>query len=234
MAPLDLAQAAVEERDPFTRDQTGGITEDDLIQAIDAPVYLLDDRRVGIVPVTVAYEADEEIPILDVPEVLAIALEDTGFFTVASEVSTDWPADRSISGLRELAARYRTRYLLLYRHRFVERQHKNWWTTTYVTVVAIPFVPSDTLETAGVLEATLFDVRTGTIMFTVYERVYASSRENVWANARKLRELRESLLNEGAERLADKVVHQVHRLAAIRPEPTDGDERPASVARTAR
>jgi hypothetical protein len=84
------------------------------------------------------------------------------------------------------------------------------------------------------LEATLFDVRTGTIMFTVYERVYASSRENVWANARKLRELRESLLNEGAERLADKVVHQVHRLAAIRPEPTDGDERPASVARTAR
>ena len=34
-------------------------------------------------------------------------------FEVATEMSTDWPADGGISGLRELAARYRAEYLLL-------------------------------------------------------------------------------------------------------------------------
>ena len=217
LPPLDIETAEPIDHSPFVRDRTGQITEEDLVSVLDGPVFLADDVRLGIVPVAVAYEADDEIPLVQVPEVLSGALDSTGFFSVVSEVSTDWPSDRSIAGLRELAARYRTRYLLLYRHRFVERQHANGWSALHVTLITIPFVPGRTLETAGVLEATLFDVRTGTIMFTVYERVNERSNENVWANERKLREMRQDLLDEGASRLADKVVDQVHRLVAARP-----------------
>lgn len=214
---LEIPGAQVMDHSPFVRDRTGGITEEDLVRILDMPTFLADETRLGIVPVTVAYQMDNEIPLIGVPEVLGEALEDTNFFEVTSEVSTDWPSDRSIAGLREIAARYRTRYLLLYRHRFVERTGPNPWAATYATLVTIPFVPGRRLETAGVLEATLFDVRTGTILFTVYERVHNESYENVWANERKLRDMRAALLDEGAERLADKVVSRVHRLVASRP-----------------
>ena len=40
---------------------------------------------------------------------------------------------------------------------------------------------------AGVLEATLFDVRSGTILFTLYERVHARSDETPCDDDRKLR-----------------------------------------------
>lgn len=220
LPPMELASIPID-HNPFTRDRTGGISEGELIAAIESPVYLIDNARLGIVPVAMAYEADGEIPLVAVPSVLATAVEDTGFFTVASEVSTDWPSDRSISGLRELAARYRTRYLLLYRHRFIERDYANGWAATYLALVTIPFMPGKTLETAGVLEATLFDVRTGAIMFTVYERVHDISYENVFGNERKLREMREALLNEGAQGLAERVVDQMHRLVAARPTTRD-------------
>jgi hypothetical protein len=223
LAPMAIAEAAAPpapiDHDAFHRDQTGALSEDDLRALISGPVFLAEATRIGVVPVASSYGADEAIPLVGVPAVLAEALDDTGFFEMASEVSTDWPADGGISGLRELAARYQTRYLLLFRHRFVERTHPNGWAATYVALVTIPFVPGRVLETAGVLEATLFDVRTGTLLFTVHERVYAASDENVWANERKLRELREELLEEGAERLAEAVTHQMHRLVASRPTP---------------
>ena len=221
MAPMDFSGVEPVENSPFIRDRTGALTEADLIRMIETPVFLADETRLGIVPVAVAYEADDVIPLVAVPEVLAGALDDTGFFSVTSEVSTDWPSDRSVAGLRELAARYRTRYLLLYRHRFVERTRANGWAATYAALITIPFMPGQTLETAGVMEATLFDVRTGSLLFTVYERVYAESDSNVWANDRKLTEMREQLVNEGADRLADKVVDQIHRLVAARPVRTD-------------
>jgi len=224
LGPLEIAGVEPIERDPFSRDQTGALSEEELIRTIEAPVFLAEETRLGIVPVAVAYEADDEIPLVAVPEVLATALDNTGFFEVTSEISTDWPSDSSISGLRELAARYRTRYLLLYRHRFVDDHRANGWAFSYIAIVTIPFVPARTLETAGVLEATLFDVRTGSLMFTVYERVHEISDENVWYNSLKLREMRERLLNEGAERLADKVVHQIHRLAAARPDYVPGED----------
>jgi len=219
--------AAPVDRDHFTRDKTGGIAEEHLRELITAPVYLAEDTRLGILPVAVAYEADPEVPVTGVPGVLAESLDQTGFFQVASEVSADWPSNRSVAGLRELAARYQTRYLLLYRHRFVERSHTNAWSVTWFALVTIPIVPAKTLETAGVLEATLFDVRTGTLLFTVYERVYAVSDENVWGNERKLRAMRQALVKDGAEALAGRVVHQVQRLAAARPAPAEDAPRAA-------
>ncbi|PJB39092.1 MAG: hypothetical protein CO108_17900 [Deltaproteobacteria bacterium CG_4_9_14_3_um_filter_63_12] len=216
LAPLNLGQPV--EANYFTRDKTGGIAEGDLITLLNSPVFLEEDTRIGVVPVAVAYEMDEDLPLTEVPRTLSEALEETGFFDVASELSTDWPTDASVAGLRELAGRYRTRYLLLYRHRFADEEYTNPWGWTYLTVVAIPFVPATTMSTAGVLEASLFDAQTGTVLFTVFERVTGEGDYNIWHNEQKLRELKGDLLTKAAKNLSKQVVGKVHRLVAARPD----------------
>ena len=224
MAPLPIDQGimaasqapqAVEDN-YFQRDRSGQVSEEALKVLLDSPVFLEDDTRLGIVPVAVAYEIDDTLPLSVVPETLGNALEGTGFFDVTSEMATDWPTDASLAGLRELAARYRTRYMLLYRHRFTEASYTNNWGWSYLTLVAIPFVPSQTLSTAGVLEATLFDAQAGTVLFTAYERVSGTVDDNLWHNDMALSELKGRLLKEASEKLSAQVVGKVHRLVAMR------------------
>ena len=218
---LGLAHAAAPaERDLFRRDGSGSISEEDLQRALSVPVFLRDRARVGVVQVTNRYDIDGVLPLTAVPGEIMSALESSGLVEAATEVSADWPSDRGISGLRELAARYRSEYLLLYRHRFVERSWTNAWGWLYATIVGTVVVPSQTLETDGVLEATLFDVRTGSLLFTVFERVHALKKENLWYNDRKLRELQTGLLRRAAARLAETVVAKARRLAMRRPTPT--------------
>jgi predicted small lipoprotein YifL len=214
--PLRAAQAA-NEQDLFRRDGAGSISEEDLRRALEAPTFLKAGARVGVVQVATRYEMDGELPLAAVPGELSHALESSGLCESTTEISTDWPSDRGVSGLRELAARYRTEYLLLYRHRFVDRAYTNAWGWLYPTVVGALVVPSQTLETAGVIEATLFDVRSGTLLFTVFERVGAERTANVWHNDRKVRDLHAALLRRAAERLAAEVVGKARRLAARRP-----------------
>lgn len=203
----------------FRSDRTGNLTESQLKEILDAPIFLEEETRLGIVPVATAYEADRDLPLTSVPHELGQSLEKTGFFEITTEVSTDWPKDHSVAGLRELAARYRAKYLLLYRHRFVERDWTNGWGWAYLTGVGALFVPANTVETAGVLEATLFDVRTGTILFTVYERVHNVSDLNVWNNEEKRRNIKTKLLSKASDQLSEKVTHKVRRLVAARPTP---------------
>ena len=223
MEPLQLGKPAAQQpevlkKDHFTRDHAGSISEEDLRRVLRAPVFLEADSRIGVVPVATCYEPDPDLPLAVVPKELSKAMEDSGMFEVTTEVSTDWPADRGISGLRELAARYRSDYLLLYRHRFVDRTYTNDWGWLYVTVLGIIFAPSQTLESAGVLEATLFDVKTGTLLFTVFERVHAESDETIFNNDRKRRKMKEKLLTEAAEKLSAQVIEKTRRLVAARPE----------------
>ncbi len=224
MEPMAVQAAApapkVLEDNHFKTDRTGNLTEDQLKEILEAPIFLEDETRVGIVPVATAYEVDEDIPLPEVPAAISSALESTGFFEVATEVSTDWPADGSIAGLRELAARYRVKYLMLYRHRFVDRERTNAWGWTYPTVVGIFAAPATTMEVAGVMEATLFDVRTGTIMFTVLERVHDEMNVNIWHNDTKRRRMKERMLTEATDALTDEVTAKVRRLVAARPMPS--------------
>lgn len=162
----------------------------------------------------ISYRPSRAVPLPEVPAELTRALEDAGLFQATSEISADWPVDGDVPGLRELAARYRSGYLLLYRHRFLDDVYANAWAWLYPTVVGAIVAPSRTLETAGVLEATLFDVRSGTILFTVYERVRARSDETPWHEERKLRALKMRLLDEAAGRLAGQIVSKVRHLAA--------------------
>ncbi|GMV43009.1 MAG: hypothetical protein AMXMBFR64_47250 [Myxococcales bacterium] len=230
MAPLQLTQVdapapAALERNHFVRDKPAGLTEDALREILAAPVYLEDGARIGVLPVETGYEPDPDLPLAAVPASLSTALEGSGLFEVTTEVSTGFPTGIGVAGLRELAARYRSDYLLLYRHRFVDRSYVNEWGVMWLTVLGVFFVPSETLESAGVLEATLFDVKTGTILFTVYERVTARSDENIWHNDRKRREMKQALLDGAAKKLADQVVWKSQRLAAARP------SQPATAAR---
>jgi hypothetical protein len=219
LAPLNLRRApgAVLEDNLFRRDGSGSISEQDLKRVLAAPVFVKPGARLGVVQVATGYVADGNLPLSSVPGELSRALEASGIFDVATEVSTDWPADHGISGLRELAARYRSEYLVLYRHRFVDRSWTNPWGWAYLTVVGALVVPSQTLETAGVLEATLFDVQTGSILFTVFERVGDSVIANVWYNDLKRRAMQERLLWQAANKLAQQVVTRARRLAMRRP-----------------
>ena len=145
MEPLQLgkpvAQAKTLEKNHFKRDHAGSISEEDLRKVLNAPVFLEADSRLGVVPVATCYEPDPDLPLAVVPQELSRAMEDSGLFEVTTEVSTDWPADRGISGLRELAARNRSEYLLLYRHRFVDRSYTNDWGWLYITVLGVLFAP---------------------------------------------------------------------------------------------
>ena len=213
---------AVLTEDHFVRDRIGGVSEEHLKEILASPVFLEEGARLGVVPVAVKYAPDEAIPTTAVPAELVGALEDSGLFEMASEISTEWPTDRGLPGLRELAARYRSEYLLLYRHRFVENVHANGWAAGYATVIGALFFPGQQLETNGVLEATLYDVKTGTLLFTVNERIAASESAAPTTQTRRSTELQQKLLAEAAPKLADRVVSKCRRLAASRPAGLNG------------
>jgi hypothetical protein len=216
LAPLPLAMPLTE--DHFARDQIGGMSEDHLKEILAAPIFLEEGARLGVVPVAVSYVPDEAVPVTAVPAELVGALEDSGLFEMAGEVSTEWPIERGIAGLRELAARYRSEYLLLYRHRFVEDVHANPWAIGYATLIGALFLPGQQLETHGVLEATLYDVKTGTVLFTVNERIDGGDSAAPTTEGRRAREIEQRLLREAAPKLAAHVVSKCRRLAASRPQ----------------
>ncbi|MDY7231435.1 hypothetical protein [Hyalangium rubrum] len=202
----------------FRGDRAGSIAEDSLREVLAAPVFLEEKARVGIVPVQGSYALDMEVPLPAVTAALADAMDASGEFELASEVSTDFPVDRGISGLRELAARYRCDYLLIYRHRFVDASYMNKAAWGYLTVVGALFLPGNTIESAGVLEATLFDVKTGTLLFTVNERVHSEEQVNIWHNGLKAQWMKRQMLEGATQKLADQVVTKIRRLVVARPE----------------
>jgi len=221
LAPLQLVQearAAPLTEDHFARDTPGNLTAAQMKEIFGAPVFLEAGARLGVVPVASGYQPEDALPLPSVPAALTSALEGAGLFEMATEVTTDWPTDRGVGGLRELAARYRTPYLLLYRQRFVDDSSANAWAWLDPTIIGALVTPNQTLETDGVLEATLFEVQTGTLLFTIYARVHDSTTATVWHDARKLAEMQRRLQETAAKELADRVLEKVRRLAAARPQ----------------
>ena len=100
---------------------------------------------------------------------LATALSGGPHYSHVSDVSTELPNTGGIEGLRLIAARYRLRYLLLYSERFQDSTHLNGWAWLYPTVIGMFVAPGVTVESSGLVQADLLDVRTGTILFSVVE-----------------------------------------------------------------
>ncbi len=117
MPSMRLAPAQALTANHFKRDKVAGLSEVAMRKIMSAPVYLEENARIGILQIQTRYEIDASLPVEKVMGTLAERLHDSNHFEVVSEVTTDWPGTRSVSGLREIATRYRAEYLLLYRHR---------------------------------------------------------------------------------------------------------------------
>lgn len=215
LQPLALTAPPLE-ADHFSRDAMG-VSEEALREILGAPVFLEAGARIGVLPVGFGYATDTSVPVDGVPGSLADALEGSGLFELASEMSAEWPTTSGAAGLRELAARYRTEYVLLYRHRFADATHANGFAAGFVTLLGALVLPGTSIESEGVLEATLFDVKTGTILFTIHTRARREGMSVPPAVTGRVAEMHREMLAEGAAKLADAVLARCQRLVASRP-----------------
>ncbi len=216
LAPLALSAPPVLEENHFSRDRMS-LGEPELRQILAAPVFLEEHARIGVLPVRSGYAPDDEVPVEAAPATLTDALEGSGLFELASEISSEWPTTTGTAGLRELAARYRTEYVLLYRHRFTDTTRANGFAAGFVTLVGALFFPGTTVESAGVLEATLFDVKTGTILFTIHERVRREAISAPPGVEARLAVMHREMVETAALKLSEQVLLRCQRLVATRP-----------------
>lgn len=212
-------QVAVLEENHFARDRLA-MGEEQLREILASPVFLEEHARIGVLPVRSGYAPEYEVPVERAPATLAAALDGSGLFDQSSELSSDFPITAGLAGLRELAARYRAEYLLLYRHRFSDGAHANPLAAGYITILGAFVLPGTTVESAGVLEATLFDVKTGTILFTVFERVTREGISPPPAVEQRWRDMHREMIAEASPKLSEQVLAQLHRLVASRPRNT--------------
>jgi len=121
-----------------------------------------------------------------------------------------------------------------------KRVHVNPWAVGYVTLVGTLFLPGSTLMLDGYVEASLFDVKTGLLMFTVRRRVTAERGSNVWYREDKLESLQAKLAHKVSGVLASDVRRALFqyaratrlendRMAKVdRPESESGSEQAAN------
>lgn len=210
-APAPLA------RSYFAKDTSGALTENDLQHVLEAPIDLQFPARVGVVPLARPFDAEGRASMGTrsvASRDLAAALIGNDHFSHVSDVSTDLPNTGGIEGLRVLAARYRMRYLLLYTERFEDQTHVNGLAALYPTVVGMFVAPGVTVESQGLAQADLLDVRSGTVLFSVVEPIHVRSKEFMIGAARAHRELQAKAASEAAKRLAKRVAIQTNQLVA--------------------
>ena len=208
---------AVLDRSLFTRDATGALDEGDLQHVLSTPIDLQFPARIGVVPLAQAFDPRGAVAI-GVRSVaardLATALIGGPNYSHVSDVSTELPNTGGIEGLRLIAARYRLRYLLLYSERFEDTTHLNGWAWLYPTVIGMFAAPGVTVESSGLVQADLLDVRTGTILFSVVEPMHVHEKEWMIGAGRSHRELQGEAASAAAKRLAKRVTEQTSALVA--------------------
>jgi len=210
-APRPLARSF------YAKDASGALTENDLQHVLESPIDLQFPARVGVVPLAQAFDANGK-PSLTTRGVasreLAFALAQSPNFSHVSDVSTELPNSGGIEGLRVIAARYRLRYLILYTERFEDDTHLNGLAWLYPTILGMFVSPGVTVESRGLAQADLLDVRTGTVLFSVVEPLHVTSKEMMIGAARAHRELQVRAASEGAKRLAKSVAVQTRQMLA--------------------
>jgi rhombotail lipoprotein len=202
----------------YAKNATGGLDEAGLQTILSSPIDLELPARVGVVPLEKPFDPSEPVALstrLVASSDLASSLVGAQWFSQVSDVSTDLPNVGGIEGLRVIAARYRVRYLLLFSQRFEEASHLNNWAWLYPTVIGFFVAPGVTLESAGIAQADMIDVRTGTVLFSVVEPMHVSVKEQVIGASRGLEEAQAEESRAAAKRLAKKVVMQTNALVAF-------------------
>jgi len=220
MEPAQVAGSpapAVLDRSLFARDGSGSMSEGDLQRVLSTAIDLQLPARIGVVPLAEPFDPKGTVSIGTrsiAARDLASSLIGQPFFSHVSDISTDLPNTGGIEGLRLIAARYRLRYLLLYSERFVDDTHVNGWAWLYPTVIGMFVAPGVTVQSKGLLQADLFDVRTGTILFSVVQPMEVSETERMIGAGRAHKEHQAAAASAAAQKLAKVVARQVNELVA--------------------
>jgi hypothetical protein len=220
-APMAASTAAVPaaplERSLFARDPNGQLSEEHLQTILAAPIELDLPARVGVLPIITA--EDWRGPNPDYQQVpagtaaLVKTLRGTEPFTLVTDVMPIPSGALGMEALREIAARYRLRYVILYREVMLDDRQLNGWAWGYVTLVGALFLPGEDLEVRGFLEASMFDVKTGTLMVTTRRAISASRRSNEFHNDHKVAVMRRDLAVKFAPELARDLRGDIERFA---------------------
>lgn len=215
-APMAEAPPPLE-RSLFARDPQGALTEDALQQILAAPIELDLPARVGVVPIVTATDWRGPNPdYLRVPAGVAPfvrRLRGAEPFTLVTEVMPIPSGALGMEALREVAARYRLRYVMLYREVVATRRRMGPLAWGYATIVGAAFLPGQRHHAYGYIEASMFDVKTGLLMFTTRRAVYGDRSSNLWHQDDKLASLVSTLVTRYSPELADDVKTDLFRFA---------------------
>jgi len=205
------------ERSLFARDPQGALTEDDLQRILAAPIELDLPARVGVLPVITA--TDWRGPNPDYQRVPAgVApfvrrLRGSEPFTLVTEIMPIPSGALGMEALREVSARYRLRYVMLYREVIATKRRMGPLAWGYATIVGAAFIPGQRHYAYGYIEASMFDVKTGLLMFTTRRAVYGDRTSNLWHQDDKIATLVSTLVNRYSPDLADDVKSDLYRFA---------------------
>ena len=205
------------ERSVFARDPGGQLSEDALQKILASPIELDLPSRVGVLPIVTA--TDWRGPSPDFARVpagqsqLVRTLRKDAAFSLVTEMMPIPSGALGMEALREAAARYRLRYVVLYREALAAKHHVNPWAFGYATGLGALFLPGQSQEIYGYIEATLFDVKTGLLMFTTRRAVTAEQHENEWRTDDKLAILAAITVSKFAPELATDFLLDVRRFA---------------------
>ena len=205
------------DRSVFARDPNGQLSEDMLQKILGTPIELDLPSRVGVLPIITATDWRgpspdyERVPAGTAP--LVARLRKDAAFSLVTEMMPIPSGALGMEALREAAARYRLRYVILYREVLAKKHYQNVWTWAYATAIGALFVPGKQHEVYGYIEATMFDVKTGLLMFTTRRAIMASKRENEWRTQDKLAQLASNAVSKFAPDLAKDFLVDVRRFA---------------------
>jgi hypothetical protein len=205
------------DRSVFARDPRGQLTEEALQKILASPIELDLPSRVGILPIITATDWRgpspdyERLPAGVAP--LVATLRKDAAFSLVTEMMPIPSGALGMEALREAAARYRLRYVILYREVLAKKHHLNAWAWGYATAIGALFLPGKQHEVYGYIEATMFDVKTGLLMFTTRRGIMASKRSNEWRTKDKLDVLATKALTQFAPELGIDFLVDVRRFA---------------------
>jgi hypothetical protein len=205
------------DRSVFARDPNGQLSEEMLQKILGTPIELDLPSRVGILPIITASSWRGPSPDYErVPaglSPLVARLREDAAFSLVTQMMPIPSGSLGMEALREAAARYRLRYVILYREVLAKKHHQNAWSWGYATAIGALFLPGKQHEVYGYTEATMFDVKTGLLMFTTRRAIMATKRSNEWRTQDKLAQLASEAVSKFAPDLAQDFLVDVRRFA---------------------
>ncbi len=205
------------DRSLFDRSPQGALTEEALQKILAAPIELELPARVGVLPITTATDwrgpgPDSRVPAGVAPLVKTLRADPA--FSLVTQTMVIPSGSLGMEALREIAARYRLRYLLLYREVLVKGSQLNPWAWGYATLVGALFLPGKRQEVYGYTEVSMFDVKTGLLMFTTRRAITASQTTNQWHQSAKIDQLAANAVAKFAPELALDALADLRRFAS--------------------